>query len=114
VPTHLCCTARSSLNRARVGSFISHLINADALYRGWTGYARAHEPNALFVAGHLFSTSDGSIEILIEEMQEIPNCGPGFSFVGRVVTGARTGARATGQYDGQTKIGRLHIKANGG
>ena len=60
-----------------------------------------------------FHTTGGSIEVLIEEMQETDASGNHLAFVGRIVVGAQTGARVEGTYDCQRQIGSMTLTANG-
>jgi hypothetical protein len=58
-----------------------------------------------------FLVSGGSVEILIERVQEL-NWGDRLAFVGQIVADGDTGARVGGHYDCSTKSGSLVIDAN--
>jgi hypothetical protein len=60
-----------------------------------------------------FSTASGSIEVLIEEMQEADRRGHSVSFIGRIVAGSRTGCRVHGDYDCLRMNGTMAISTNG-
>jgi hypothetical protein len=61
----------------------------------------------------IFQTSGGSMEVLIEEMQETDATGDRITFVGRIVVGAQTGARVAGHYDCQRTTGSMTVTTNG-
>jgi hypothetical protein len=56
-----------------------------------------------------FETAGGPMEVLIEEMQETQADGPHFVFIGRMASGACSGAPVKGDYECSTKTGRLEI-----
>jgi hypothetical protein len=58
-----------------------------------------------------FKTTDGQMEVLIEEMQEMNVDGHRFVFIGRIASGAWIGAHVKGDYVSSTKSGRLEIGA---
>jgi hypothetical protein len=60
-----------------------------------------------------FLATSGPIEVLIEEMEEADVNGNLFSFVGRVVFGAHTGARVAGHYDCSAMTGTMELTSNG-
>jgi hypothetical protein len=59
-----------------------------------------------------FLVSGGSVDILIDEIQEIKD-GDRLMLSGHVVTDGHTGARVTGRYDCLTNRGTLVISVNG-
>jgi hypothetical protein len=56
-----------------------------------------------------FQTPCGSVEVFIEEIKETAPSGDQYSFVGLIVSGARSGAQVQGQYDPQAQIGTLAV-----
>jgi hypothetical protein len=58
-----------------------------------------------------FLATSGLIEVLVEEMEEVH--GNLFSFVGRVVFGAHTGARVAEHYDCSAMTGTMELTSDG-
>ena len=56
-----------------------------------------------------FEMTDGPMEVLLEEMQEMNADGHRFVFIGRIASGASIGAQVKGDYVCSTKSGRLEI-----
>jgi hypothetical protein len=53
--------------------------------------------------------TSGTVEVLIEEMQETDESGVRFLFFGQIVAGTDAGARVEGHYDCLRKNGTLAI-----
>jgi hypothetical protein len=66
----------------------------------------AHHPVTFLISG-------GSVEILIDEFQDIDRSGDRLEFTGQIVSDGHMGARVEGQYDWLSKDGTLVIRING-
>jgi len=60
-----------------------------------------------------FQTSNGPVEVLLEEMREADASINQMSWHGRLVTGMRTGARVHGEYDCLSRKGTLSVGVDG-
>jgi hypothetical protein len=61
----------------------------------------------------IFRTSGGTLEVLLEEIQETDASGDHLLLSGRIVVGTHIGARVDGHYDCQRLIGALDVATNG-